>query len=140
MREISEVGMGLFLLYCAVCDLKKGQIQTNMLCACAAVTLLSVFLCCEQSAATSLVGGLLGFCFLAVSYITREAVGYADSILLIILGIFFGAEELLILMLVAFGTAALVALVGIVCGKWNRKKTLPFVPFLLLGYMGVMIL
>lgn len=140
MREISEVGMGFFLLYCAVCDLKKGEIRTKVLGVCAAVTLLSVLICREQIVASILAGGFIGSGFLVVSYITHEALGYADSILLTILGIFVGAERLLVLMLLSFGTAALFALVGITCRKWNRKKTLPFVPFLLLGYVGVMII
>lgn len=140
MCQISEILFILFLLYCSVCDIKMGVIKTKiLLLGILPVSIYAGFIS-EETSASIICGMLLGGSFLFVSYFTREALGYADSILLALLGTFLGVEKLLFIMLLSFGSVAVFSLVGIVCKHWDRDKTIPFVPFLLLGYMGVMIL
>lgn len=140
MCQISEIIFGLFLLYCSVYDIKKGAIKTKiLLLSILPVSIYAGFIS-EETSVSIICGMLIGGSFLIVSYFTREALGYADSILITLMGLFLGIEKQLFVMLLSFGTVAVFSLAGIVCKHWSRNKTIPFVPFLLLGYMGVMIL
>lgn len=80
-------------------------------------------------------GVAAGLCFLCVSRVTGEALGYADSWLIGILGSYLGIWRLTEVLLFAWSGLALVAGVGMTRGRWTRKKTLPAVPFLLAGYI-----
>jgi len=79
-------------------------------------------------------GAAAGLLFLAVSKATKEALGYGDSLGILILGIQVGLWELLELLLVTFFLLAAFAGMAL----WRKKMTgqcvLPFFPFLLAGY------
>ncbi|MEE1086874.1 MAG: A24 family peptidase [Schaedlerella sp.] len=85
-------------------------------------------------------GGLLGVLFIGISRLTREALGYGDSFLITILGIFLGIWNLMYVLVIAFIISALVSMVVLIRFCYNRKKTLPFIPFLTAGYMAFIIL
>ena len=80
-----------------------------------------------------------GICFL-FSYCTREALGYGDSWLILILGIYLGIGKALVLLTVAFLLAGLVCLVGLLWKRWQRQQTIAFIPFLTVAYVGVLLL
>ncbi|MCI8293581.1 MAG: prepilin peptidase [Hespellia sp.] len=82
-------------------------------------------------------GIAVGGCFLAVSKVTREAFGYADSILIVILGVFLGVWDLFILLSVAFLLAALFSFCGLLIGRFSRRLAFPFIPFLTISYVGM---
>lgn len=78
----------------------------------------------------------MGTVFLLVSRWTKEAVGYADSWLIFILGLGLGIRKLLIVLSVAFFCSGILAAV-LLFQKQKRKKEIAFIPFLLVGYLGV---
>ena len=83
-----------------------------------------------------LLGGTgVGAVFLLVSRMTGEGVGYGDSWLILILGIYLGMWKLLE---VLAGTCLLLAVTSVICltvKRMSRRCTLPFVPFLAAGYL-----
>lgn len=139
MYEISVWMMGICLLFCSLCDWKKGGVRTWLLLGMTVATLGYVIGCSGESIRSILFGGLLGGVFLLVSFCSKEEFGYADSWMLSILGLFLGGKKVLLLAVLAFFAAGLWALCGMIFRHWNRKKTIPFIPFLFLGYMGVML-
>ena len=66
--------------------------------------------------------------------ITREAIGYGDSLAILILGIYLGVWGLLEVLATSFFILGILAL-G--CVTLRRKKSLafPFYPFLTVGYL-----
>ncbi len=58
---------------------------------------------------------------LGISKWTGEALGYADSGLILILGSYLGMWQLMILLLIAFSVAAFYAAMGMVIGNFHRK-------------------
>ncbi len=78
---------------------------------------------------------LVGVTFLLVSKLSKEAIGYGDSLVILILGIqlgFWKFVELLTYSMFLLGVASLIILVL----KGNRKKVgVPFVPMLAAGYL-----
>lgn len=85
-------------------------------------------------------GMLCGVVFLGISAITKEKIGYGDSIVLIILGGYLGIWVFLDMMTL---TCILCFIFGIIC--LIRKKTsltlttIPFLPFIFMGFLGVMV-
>lgn len=78
----------------------------------------------------------VGAFFLGLSMMTKGAVGIGDGLVLLALGLALDAGEFLMTVMTGM----------LCCGVWSgillavcrkgRKTEIPFVPFLLLGYMG----
>ena len=81
------------------------------------------------------VGVIVGILFLGVSKITGQALGYGDGIIILILGICLGFWDLSIVLMIAFFIASVMAIALIVVKKGKKKRTMPFVPFLCIGYI-----
>lgn len=141
MRKMCQLGdlvLGCFLFICALCDFKERRIPVLLL---IFMNVVAVFFHCF-SPKVSLVsvgaGVMIGILFLGISKWTKEAVGYGDSWLMLILGIYLGGLKVLELLLLASLLSGVVSLFGLCVLKWKRNNTLPFVPFMLVSYLGVM--
>lgn len=139
MYEISRFIMGIGLLFCSLSDIRKGGVRTWILVVMSVMTAVYILWFSGGSYGSALTGGMLGALFFALSLFSRESFGYADSWLVTILGVFMGGRNLLYLIVAAFFMAGLFSLAGILIKHWGKKKVLPFIPFLLLGYIGVLV-
>ena len=81
----------------------------------------------------------MGLGFLAVSKVSGEALGYGDSILITILGIFLGFWNILSVLMAAFLLAAVFSAVMLARRGFTRKSSFPFVPFLAAAYIGAVL-
>ena len=94
----------------------------------------------KRNSLLSILGGIaIGLFFVYLSYITEEKIGYGDSWLIGILGVYLGGTELLELMLIASLAASVCSLGYCACHGWNRNHTLPFIPFMLVAFVGVLL-
>lgn len=83
-----------------------------------------------------LICGLIpGVLLLIVAWVTKEKLGIGDGILVFCLGLGYGIEEMMTMIGVSFAVAALVSVGLMVLGKATRKTELPFLPFLLVGWL-----
>ena len=83
-----------------------------------------------------IMGGIcVGMILLLISKITHESIGYADSWLILILGIYLGLWELLEVLAGALFVLALASVLVLVMKRMSRKCVLPFIPFLAAGYL-----
>lgn len=82
---------------------------------------------------------LPGMVCLFIGKVSKEAIGYGDGILLCILGIYYTVTELMELCLIAISTAGICGLVLLVFFQKRGQYELPFVPFLLLGWIVRMV-
>lgn len=80
-------------------------------------------------------GMLPGGFFFLVSWGSRQELGYGDSVIITVCGISLGAQRCLWIVFTALLWAALYGAVLFIFKKYGRKKEIPFVPFLLLGYV-----
>lgn len=83
---------------------------------------------------------LIGLLLLGLCLISGEALGRGDALTVLALGTVLTWQELLKTLSYALMLCSITALVLLVCFKKSRKTELPFLPFLLLGYVGGLLL
>lgn len=79
------------------------------------------------------IGSLPGLFCIVVSWISRQALGYGDSVLIAVSGVSLGVAACLQLLLTAFFFAGVFGLILLVFFRKGRRYDMPFVPFLFLG-------
>ncbi|MBP3468824.1 MAG: prepilin peptidase [Lachnospiraceae bacterium] len=84
-------------------------------------------------------GSLIGMVLLLAGKFSGGCIGMADGIIIALLGGMFGYPDTLLLLMYAILIAAGFSILLIVLKKAGRKTTIPFFPFLLLGYLLVFI-
>lgn len=137
-----EIIDGLMLVLLGIAswgDWKRREISVNLLMVMSVFVIGSAFLLKRNSLLSVLGGIAIGLFFVYLSYITEEKIGYGDSWLIGVLGVYLGGTALLELMLIASLAASVCSLVYCVCQGWNRNHTLPFIPFMMVAFVGVML-
>ena len=78
----------LYLIILSCMDIRRRKLSLRVLLAGAPAAVISGIFSSEIPAALLIAGGAVGLGFLAVSKVSGEALGYGDSILIRILGLF----------------------------------------------------
>ncbi len=128
------VCLGILIIVSAV-DIKCRKIPVEILALMNAGAIIFQCLCHREDVALIAGGMVIGIVFLAVSRITKEGVGYADSLGILGMGIYLGLWKLFEVLAGAFFLLAFCAMVVLARKKMSRKIALPFYPFLTAGYI-----
>lgn len=86
-----------------------------------------------------LLGLLVGVGVLLLAIVSRERIGIGDGLLLMVTGIYLGGGGNLQLFMNGLLFAAMFSLAVLVFRKWKRNREIPFVPFLFLGYIVIVV-
>ena len=140
MCKIANVIVGICLMVAAYRDWKTKQISVGFLSLTTFLILLLRAAVIKDTLWSTLVGVGIGLCFFIISRVTREAIGYGDSWLILLLGIYLGGKPLLEVVFLASFAASLFSLFRGMVRGWNRGQTIPFVPFVFMAYLGVVFL
>ncbi|MGC4018770.1 MAG: prepilin peptidase [Muricomes sp.] len=135
MPEVSQIGYGIYLCILSITDIWIQKIPVWLVAAGGAAAVAVRTYNPEIPLFLVLTGGLVGVVFLAVSKVTREAFGYGDSLLILVMGIFLGLWNLLGVLLGAFLFSALFAAAFLIYRNMDRKAGYPFIPFLFASYL-----
>ena len=138
MCQVANWFVLILLAVASVIDWRKREIPITLLFIMSAgITIFAIY-CKDITIWYRLAGGALGMMLFVVSTVTKEAIGYGDSWLILLLGVQLGILRVLQLLFAASLLAVIFAVFYLWVRKWNRKATLPFVPFLTIAYLGVM--
>ena len=140
MCKVGDFIVLLFLLLCSISDLRTRKISTMLL---VIMSLFMVLLCLffKRQGGGEIVGGvLIGIVFWLISKYSNETIGYGDSWIISLMGIYLGGICMLEIVVTAFFLTGFVSLMGIVFKKWKNSVTLPFIPFLTVSYLGVLMI
>ncbi len=130
MWEVDRIlCLGILLVF-SVIDVRRRCLPTVLLAVCGLAVICYRLFICRLDLWLVFGGVLTGACFLLLSRVTKEGVGYADSLLILILGIYLGLWRLLELLSAAFFLLFLAAVPLLAFKKMSRKYRLPFLPFL----------
>lgn len=133
--EIIILGIWCVLLFIlAICDIKWRKIP---IIGTAFGTIGGVVFCIvsQRELVEILWAMSLGIACLVYSKISKEALGYGDSLLLCSLGLVLDVEHMLLICMIAFGVAGIGALVMLVFFHKKKKYEMPFVPFLWMAFV-----
>ena len=136
---IQIILLGMLGMY-AVEDIRKKRISAGYLCIFAAAGIGIHVVSRDMSAPGMLLGAAVGLGLVAVSLLTRGSVGMGDGFLLATAGIFLGGSESFTLLLTSLLYAAVFSLAMLVFRRWRGQREIPFVPFLFLGYLTMVLL
>lgn len=140
MCKVAEIVVLLFLLIAAYKDWKTKRISVLFLFVMSVVMLGIRLLIIEESLLSTLGGVAIGIVFFMFSKCTKESVGYGDSWLILLLGIFLGGKRVLEVVLIAMLFSGVFSIVHCMRYGWDRKQTIPFIPSLAAAYIGVVFL
>lgn len=138
MCEVANWIIFVLLGIAGVIDWKKREVPIWILISMSVTTIVFAICCDNVSICHRFAGVVLGVVFFTISKFTKEAVGYGDSWLMLIIGVHLGIFQALQLLFVASLLAAFFAIFYLWKRGWKRSETLPFVPFLVIAYIGVM--
>jgi leader peptidase (prepilin peptidase)/N-methyltransferase len=129
----------LFLALCAYYDLKSLQLPLLLLVAFGVAS--GVWCLANDGFANGefLLCLMPGILFLLVSFLTREALGYGDGVVLLLVCLLLEMKTVMLFIMLALALSALTALVIVTLMKKSRQTRLPFMPFLLVAW-GVIII
>ena len=140
LSVISETVLLMFLFAAALIDLRTGRLSLWFLVSGVAAGLLLLFLPARFSIKGFLFAMIPGTALFLIALITKQAVGYGDCALLLITGIFLGLELTMLLFLISLLFAGGFSILLLVLQKKGRKGELAFAPFLLAGYVSILII
>lgn len=128
----------VYLMICALYDMRKHKLPMWILAAGTLVSLGIVLISERDTWYLWVSGGAVGVLFLMAGRITKESIGYGDGWMILNLGICCGIWKLCSLLFMAFLLIMAVSAAGMVFFKWKKEKRIPMVPFLFIGYVGVL--
>jgi leader peptidase (prepilin peptidase)/N-methyltransferase len=114
-KEISLIPVGVMALVGVICSVLAG----------------------EWTGIYVLLQFLPGVLVLIFAKISRECIGYGDGWVLLSLGCFLSVDDLAGLCMVSLTCAGMVALFMLLVKRRGRRTQMPFVPFLLIGYVVI---
>lgn len=139
MCEVVNGMMACFLGMAAYTDIKRRVISVRLLKLLTVFSVLIVIL--RQENLWNTLGGMgIGILFLLISKCSREQIGYGDSWLIFVLGIYVGAKNLIWILFAASFGAGIFSMFFCMVHKWNRRYSIPFIPFLAAAFLGVVML
>ncbi|BCN32931.1 prepilin peptidase [Anaeromicropila herbilytica] len=137
---ISTIVLGVILFIFGIIDIRHKEIPNLYFVVSAILTIgLSLF---QRN--TSIFNGLLGITvgivLIIISKVTRGKIGIGDGITFCITGLILGVNVNLQMLMFALFLSAIYAIFLLIFKKVNRQHTIPFLPFVFVGYLGVLII
>lgn len=127
------------LALCTAQDMKKRQIRLNFVLVFGILGVFFHMLWRMLSIGNILLGMSVGAALLLLSVLTKGGIGVGDALILVVTGIYLGLEKNLELFLFGLFLCSMWSLCLLVLRKKSRKDSIPFVPFLLAAYMGMLV-
>lgn len=127
------------LFYCAGKDIKTRRIFIGWIIFLVLLGSFYQILAGDHFLYRILSGSLAGILLRLFGGLTQEAIGKGDGDLTAAIGIQLGFFRSLELLMYAFLLSALISMFLILLKKADRKKKIPFIPFLFIGYLGTVL-
>lgn len=131
--------IGVMLGACSIQDIIHKKINTWLIVAGGLLLVLTLLILRPISITESLSGLPVGVLVMAISKATGGKIGMGDGMVLCVTGLWLGLWGNMELFAYALLAAAIVSVVLLALRLVNRKKSIPFIPFLLLGYLIILL-
>lgn len=125
---------------CSIEDIRKKQVQVYLVLVFGIIGMIFHLLYRSLSIGNIFCGMMLGVILMVVSKITSGSVGMGDGLILMVTGVYLGIGSNVKLFFHGLLFAAIWSLVLIVLFRKTRRQEIPFVPFLLMAYVEMLLL
>lgn len=139
MCKITDGIIMIFLVLAGMIDWKTKQIPLLLLIKMGLCILLFRLLIVDVSVKATVGGIVIGLLFFAMARVTKEAIGYGDCWIILMLGVYCGGFEVIQIVLLASLGTAIVSIIYCIRNGWGREHEIPFIPFMAAAYMGVVL-
>lgn len=137
--KIMDTVIGLMLLGCGLQDIYRKKIGLWLVIAGGALISICIPFCDSVSLYSRAGGVAVGAVVILISLATRGKIGFGDGLLLCATGLGLGFWGNLELFSIALLLAAIISILLLIFRLADRKKAIPFVPFLFSGYIFLFI-
>ncbi len=134
---IKSIIILVFLVISTVLDIKNKNIPIILILCCGVALLLLSLPDQNMSWMVSLFGALLGGILLVLSKVLNGAIGMGDGCIILLVGFVMGLYGGCVVLFYSLFLAALFSIVLLCLKKCKKKDSIPFVPFVLISYLGV---
>lgn len=119
-------------------DIRRKQI-TLMITLFSAILGLVCHMVYHNQSIYSMLGGVAsGILILTFGILSGGKIGMGDGVILMLTGLYLGAEKNMALMMISFIFAAIWAGIAVIVLHHDRKDKIPFIPFLFLAYLVIL--
>lgn len=136
---LSQVVVMVFLILCSYLDVKYRRIPVSVYLIFMLISAAVVVCEGRSDLGTWMIGMIPGIIMIVISFISHEKIGYGDSISIALMGILYKYEMVLSVCAVGFGIIFLAGLIMMITGKAKLSDRLPFMPFLMVGNIWVVL-
>ncbi len=133
--QIIKVILGILLFVTSLQDVRTKKISLWIIAAGAVLICAGVPFSNSISVADRAIGTLVGVGILITSKATGGKIGMGDGYLLCVTGISLGFWGNMELFAIALFAAAIVSIILLIFRLADRKKSIPFIPFLFVAYL-----
>lgn len=137
LAMIKSITLIIFLVISSIFDLKKKMVPLALITLAGVLVLLLSMFDPTMSWAKSLCGTLLGLLLLFIGKVFKGTIGAADGLVMIVVGFVMGIYGSCVVLFYSLFLAAMVSIVLLIFKKVNKKDSIPFIPFILVTYVGV---
>ncbi len=140
--NLSLILLIIYLVFCSYSDIKNKYIPympTIIIFILLSILQFASVIISNKNILLFIISFIPGLIMLLLSYITRESIGYGDSILLALCTICIGIWNGIFVIMCAFIYAAIFSLFLLFKGKKHRE-TIPFIPFIFLSLLSYLLL
>lgn len=140
LEVIRSILFIIWLLVCSIQDIRDKKLSVFLIFL-GFICLFPFSLVFDKVSIYNRLGGLLlGLFLIAMTYITRGQIGIGDGLFIMVIGVCFGFGISSTMLIYGLVLSALISLCMILLRKGKRDTRIPFIPFLFLGYLGVLII
>lgn len=135
-ENVIKLIIGMLLLICGIWDIKYKKIFLWLIPTAGVLISILIPFCSSSITIYARIGGVaVGAAIIILSLATGGKIGLGDGLLLCVTGLGLGFWENMELFAAALSLAAVISILLLMLRMADRKKAIPFVPFLFAGYM-----
>ncbi len=142
MENVIYISLFSWLLLLSWQDIRKKEVSLFLLLAGVVIVVLSIGTGIRMGQGTSLwiskgIGMLMGISLILLSKASKGQIGMGDAIVLTVTGIVFGFWDNLFLFFYSLILSAVYTAVLLLMKRIHKKQNIAFLPFIVLGTLGV---
>ena len=140
IKSVRFVLVFIVLVIEAVKDFRKKELDIPVLGILVVAAMVMIFLGKDISVLNAIIGLAEGLLLILVSVMTKGQIGMGDGILLAACGLMLGGKDNMVMFFFACLSSAIVSVLIMIIKKADKKTTIPFVPFMIPGFLIMVLL